>query len=92
MIARIATEGQYEISDEDIAELNQLDNGAVVACESSDEASFRQAFQALLDYIRTKGKPVGDDELVASDIILPPPDVSLEEAKSAFQGEGLIPG
>jgi hypothetical protein len=29
---------------------------------------------------------------VASDIILPPPDVSLQEAKSAFQGEGLIPG
>ncbi len=54
--------------------------------------AFRQAFQALLDYVRTKGKPVDDDELVASDIILPPPDVSLEEAKTAFQGEGLIPG
>ena len=92
MIVRIATEGQYEIGDEDTAELNELDNRAVDACEVSDEASFRQAFQALLDYVRARGKPVGDDELVASDSILPPPDVSLEEAKTAFTGEGLIPG
>ena len=92
MIVRIATEGQYEVGDDDIAELNDLDNGAVVACESADEASFHQAFEALLDYVRTKGKRVDDDELVASDIILPPPDVSLEEARTAFQGEGLIPG
>jgi hypothetical protein len=30
--------------------------------------------------------------LVGSDIILPPSDVSLAEARSEFQGEGLIPG
>ena len=33
-----------------------------------------------------------DDELFGSDIILPPADVSLEEAKREFQGDGLIPG
>ena len=92
MIVRIATEGQYEVGDEDTAGLNELDNRAVDACETSNDARFRQAFQALLDYVRTKGKLIGDDELVASDIILPPPDVSVEEAKTAFQGEGLIPG
>jgi len=35
---------------------------------------------------------VDDDELHGSDIILPPPDLSVEEARKAFQGEGLIPG
>jgi hypothetical protein len=30
--------------------------------------------------------------LVGSDVILPPPDVSLEEAKAEFTGEGLSPG
>jgi hypothetical protein len=35
---------------------------------------------------------VGDDELVGSDLILPPPDVTLEEASAEFTGEGLIPG
>ena len=92
MIVRISNEGQYEVSEEDVAGLNELDNAAVSACEASDEESFRRAFNQLLDYVRTKGTPVDDDELVGSDIILPPPDISLEEARSAFQGEGLIPG
>jgi hypothetical protein len=92
MIVRIATEGQYEVSEDDMAELNVLDNRAADACQISDEPSFREAFGQLLEYVRTKGTPVPDDELVGSDIILPPPDVSLEEARTEFQGEGLIPG
>jgi hypothetical protein len=92
MIVRISNEGQYEVPDDGIAELNKLDNQAVSACEASDEQSFRNAFDQLLDYVRTKGTLVPDDELFGSDIILPPPDVSLEEAQTEFQGEGLIPG
>jgi hypothetical protein len=92
VIIRIATEGQYEIQDDDLAELNDLDNRAVAACDSNDEASFRQAFDELLQLIRTKGRALNDDELEGSDLILPPPDVSLEEAKEEFSGEGLIPG
>ena len=92
MIVRIATEGQYEVADEDVAELNRLDNAAVSACETSDEASFRAAFGRLLELVRTKGTAVDDDELTGSDIILPPPDISLDEARTEFQGEGLIPG
>jgi hypothetical protein len=92
VIVRISTEGQYEIDEGDRAELNELDNAAVSACEGSNEESFHQAFGRLLELVRTKGRPVPDDELVGSDIILPPPDVSLEEARAEFQGEGLIPG
>ena len=92
MIVRIATEGQYDISDADVAELNKLDNAAVSACEASDDASFRDVYGQLVDYVRTHGTKIGEDELVVSDIILPPSDVSLEEARSEFQGEGLIPG
>jgi hypothetical protein len=92
MIVRISSEGQYDVSDADIAGLNELDNQAVSACEASNEDSFRKAFDDLLDYVRTKGTPVADDDLFGSDIILPPPDVSLAEAQTEFQGEGLIPG
>jgi hypothetical protein len=92
MIVRISNEGQYEVSEADIAELNTLDNAAVAACEATDEAGFRKVFGQLLDYVRAKGTPVGDDDLFGSDIILPPPDVSLAEAQTEFQGEGLIPG
>ena len=92
MIVRISTEGQYDVPDSDVAELNRLDNAAVDACGSSDEAHFREAFDQLLALVRAKGTPVADDDLFGSDIILPPPDVSLAEAKEEFQGEGLIPG
>jgi hypothetical protein len=92
MIVRISNEGQYELSDDDTAKLNELDNAAVSACETANEAAFHDAFGRLLSYVRENGTPLSDDELVGSDIILPPPDVSLEEAQTEFQGEGLIPG
>ncbi len=92
MIVRISTEGQYELPDADTAALNELDNAAVSACEASDEAHFHEIFDQLLDFVRTKGTPVAEDHLGESDIILPPADVSLEEARSEFRGEGLIPG
>jgi hypothetical protein len=92
MIVRIATEGQYQVPDADAEQLNELDNQAVSACEAGDATVFGDVFGRLVDYVRTHGTPVGEDELVGSDIILPPPDVSLEEAAAEFQGEGLIPG
>lgn len=92
MIVRIATEGQYELDDGDVPKFNELDEQAVSACGVDDEASFHEAFGALLEFVRTNGQLVAEDHLGGSDMILPPPDVSLEEAKAEFQGEGLIPG
>ena len=37
------------------------------------------------------GRALDGDELVESDVILPPPDISFAEAQSEFTGEGLIP-
>jgi hypothetical protein len=92
VIVRIATEGQYELDESDHEALNELDNQAVAACETSDEAQFKQTFQQLLEFVRKHGRPVPEDTLEPSDVILPPPDVSLEEATAEFSGEGLIPG
>jgi hypothetical protein len=92
VIIRIATEGQYELDESDVPALNELDNEAVACCEAGDEQKFHDSFSRLLDFVRTKGKPVGDDDLFGSDLILPPPDVSFEEARTEFTGEGLIPG
>ncbi len=92
MIVRISNEGQYELGDGSVEALNELDNQAVAACENTDEANFRETFNRLLDMVRSQGRPLNDDELVESDVILPPADISLEEAKSEFTGEGLIPG
>jgi hypothetical protein len=92
VIIRIATEGQYVIDEADVPTLNELDNAAVSACQSGDEASFHATYARLLDLVRSKGRPVDADELSGSDLILPPPDISLAEAREEFTGEGLIPG
>lgn len=91
MIVRVSTEGQYELAEPDSNELNQLDDAAVEACEAGDEAKFREAFDRLLELVRERGRPLRDDEIASSDVILPPPDASLEEARADFNGEGLIP-
>ena len=92
MIVRIATEGQYELTESDAEAFNDLDNHAVTTCEADDEEHFHAAFQRLIDFVRTNGRLVPEDRLEASDVILPPPDVSFAEAKAEFTGEGLIPG
>jgi len=92
VIVRIATEGQYELGDDDVAELNELDNEAVAACEAGDEPRFRATYEKLLGLVRERGRSLEEDELEGSDVILPPPDVSMAEARSGFSEEGLIPG
>jgi hypothetical protein len=92
VIIRISNEGQYDLGGNSEAALNELDNQVVVACEAGDEDKFKTLFARLLELVRTQGTPVADDQLFGSDLILPPPDVSLEEAKTEFTGEGLIPG
>ena len=91
MIVRIATEDQYRLPDEDADRLNDLDNAAVAAVEADDEDKFHELFEEMLNIVRTDGERLGDEELEESDVILPPPDTSFEDAKHEFTGEGLIP-
>ncbi len=91
MIVRISGEDQYRLADDQSEQLNELDNAVVAACEGGDEQGYARTFAALLDYVRANGERVGDDELAGSDLILPPADLSFDEAGKAFNGEGLIP-
>jgi hypothetical protein len=91
VIVRIANEGQFKLPDDDAAQLNELDNQAVAAAEAKDEAKFNELWQQMLALVESHGETVADDELVSSDVILPPRDVSFEEACAEFTGDGLIP-
>ncbi len=91
MIVRIFTETQYRLDESHHHHLNELDDAVVAAVDAGDEDKFHEAFEVLLDFVRKTGEELGDDELEASDFILPPPDLSLAEAEKEFTGEGLIP-
>jgi hypothetical protein len=41
--------------------------------------------------VRDRGERLDDADLTPSDGIVPPDDLSLDEARDLFSGEGLIP-
>lgn len=92
MIIRILTEGQYNLPGAFLDELNDMDNNLVDVVAEEDRAKFEVALKAMLDLVRENGSPVPLDELVESDLVLPEPDITLEEAEELFVGEGLLPG
>lgn len=91
MIARLATEGQYRLGEDDARRLNDLDNEAVAAVERGDEAALSDLLKRIHDLVESAGEAVPPDELATSDVIIPPPDTTLEQARAEFSGDGLIP-
>jgi hypothetical protein len=91
VIVRIAAEGQFQLPDEVATRLNEIDNEAVAAVESGDEERFHALFAQMIELVENGGSPVPDDELVESQVIIPPRDLTFEEARGEFTGEGIIP-
>ena len=91
MIVRIVGEDQYRLPDADAERLNELDNQAVAAVEQGDEAAFTELWGQMLQLVESDGERLADDEMVESDVILPPRDITFAEAQGEFTGEGLIP-
>ncbi|MDP9265120.1 MAG: hypothetical protein M3O91_03225 [Chloroflexota bacterium] len=92
MILRILEEGQFEVPAEAIGELNRLDDALVQAVESGDDQRFHRALAALLQRVREVAKPVPDDHLGPSELVLPPADATLAQVSELLGEEGLIPG
>jgi hypothetical protein len=91
MIVRLMGEGQYRVDDSLLADLNELDAKVAEAVEAADERALWSGLQALADAVRENGEKLADDDLSPSDAIIPPEDLSLEEAHELLTGEGLIP-
>jgi hypothetical protein len=90
MIVRIMGEGQYKLSSSLLDELNAIDNRIVDYVGKESESDFRSELTKLIATVKKNGTPIDDAEIVESDIIIPPEDMTLEEATEIFSGEGLI--
>ncbi len=91
MIVRVMHEGQYRVSEEVYDRLNEIDNRALAALEGGDEAALRAQLKELAELVRSKGERLDDTHLGPSDAIVPPDDLTLEEARQLFHDDGLIP-
>ena len=72
--------------------LNGLDTQLEQAVESGDEEMFRTALHGLLSAVRASGTHHAPDTLDESDLILPPPDATIDEVRELLGDDGLIPG
>ena len=91
MIVRILTEGQYKLSSNYLDQLNEIDNKIVGMVETDNKESFHKLLEEMLNLVRENGTPVPIDEITESDIVLPEPDITINEAGELFTGEGLVP-
>jgi hypothetical protein len=91
VIVRLLGEGQFRVPDDLIGRLNELDDEIGRAVDSGDERALWTGLQSLADAVREAGEKLGDEDLSPSDAVIPPEDLSLEEARELLQGEGFIP-
>jgi hypothetical protein len=94
-IVRILGYGQFIVDNDTLNEINVIDNTIVKILESEEnDDSIRPEFErqlALFDtMVKEKGVVVDSNEIVQSDIVLPGKDITLEEARKVFKGEGII--
>ncbi len=71
MIIRILGEGQFDVPDEAVTTLNELDATVEASIEAGDEAAFRRALDGLLAGVRQAAAPHEEGSLDSSDLILP---------------------
>ena len=91
MIVRLMGEGQFRADDGLRAQLDELDDRAQAAADADDEPELDRALDEMWQLVQTEGERLADDDLSASDVVIPPSDLTLEETKRLFSDEGLIP-
>jgi hypothetical protein len=90
MIIRVLGIGQFRLDDQQLDSLNRVDNKIVEHVSKGNQKEFRNDLAKLISIIKDKGAPLDPSELVPSDIIVPPGDMSYAEAKTIFSDPGLI--
>lgn len=96
-ITRVTGHGQFKINKETLDKINKIDNVIVDIVEKNDSDKKKQSSELkdklseIMDLLKAEGKPLEDKEILQSDLVIPSPDISLNEAKKIFAGEGILP-
>lgn len=91
MIVRLMGEGQFELADSIVAQLNALDDQAMAALEAGDEAALDARLDEMWQLVRAQGTALAADDLRSSEVIIPPSDLTLDETRALVGDHGLIP-
>ena len=92
MIIRVLGEGQFRFDESHLGDLNKIDNQIVDHVKNGDQNGYRQDLVRMISTVKQLGNPISEEEIIPSDIIVPPADLSFEEARNIFCNDGLIEG
>jgi hypothetical protein len=101
IIVRLSGQGQFKVNREILDRINDIDNSIVNLLENADvnddvnsikvkQKGLNEKIIEIINLIRTNGMPLDDKEITQSQIMIPSPDISVDEAKKIFRGEGII--
>lgn len=90
MIIRILGMGQFRLDKKHLDDLNKIDNRIVDHVKKGDKTAYQKDLDKLISSVKELGEPLNPVDIVQSDVIIPPEDLSFEEAKRVFSGDGII--
>jgi len=101
IIVRVSGQGQFKVNREILDRINDIDNSIVNLLENTDtdvdvnsikvkQKELNEKVNKIINLIRTNGMPLGEKEIIQSQIMIPNPDISVDEAKKIFRGEGIV--
>jgi hypothetical protein len=92
-IVRIMGHGQFSVGTKILQRLNEIDDLLVqlVNTDRPDDNEFKKHLLELTTIVEKNGRQLDSKEIIQSDIILPSADLSIDEAKRLFIGDGVIP-
>jgi len=92
VIIRVLGVGQFRLADGDMGVVEAADDAVEAALAAGDEAALQSALTGLAQAIARAGTPLAVDEFTGSDLVVPGPDTTLEEASALLGEDGAIPG
>jgi hypothetical protein len=92
-IVRIMGHGQFSVDHKILQRLNEIDDLLVqlVSADRPNDNEFKKYLIELTKIVEQNGKQLDSKQIIQSDIILPSADLSVDEAKRLFMGEGVVP-
>ncbi len=94
-IIRILGHGQFVIDNDTMQEVNIIDNVIVKLLENEQnddliKDEFEKQIKRLNAIVKEKGNIIGSTEIVQSDVVIPDKDITIDQARRLFKGEGII--
>ena len=86
VVVRVQGEGQFRLAGSYKSELDGYDQRVMAAIDAGQAAALKLSVHDVIAFVQTHGVAVPDTENVASQVVLPSEDLTIDEAKKIMAG------